>query len=70
VILLAVALLALVVVGVAGVVVMGVWESRTSAAAPARPALMEVLDEVLADHPEATTAARPVRALRAVLAAA
>ncbi|MBC3761707.1 hypothetical protein ACUN7V_07825 [Quadrisphaera oryzae] len=67
-ILLAVALLALVVVGVVGVVAVGVWESRTSAAAPARPALVEVLDEVLADRPETYEAPRPVRALRAVLA--
>lgn len=69
-ILLAVALLALVVVGVLGVVAMGLWESRTSAAAPARPALLAVLDEVRAAQPEAVPAPRPVRALRAVLTGA
>ncbi|PWJ48653.1 hypothetical protein SAMN06264364_12934 [Quadrisphaera granulorum] len=69
-ILLAVALLLLVVVGVLGVVALGAWEARTFAAAPARPALLAVLDEARAAQPEGVEAPRPVRALRSVLTAA
>lgn len=81
VILIAAALLVLVVAGVAGLVAMGVWESRMAESAPRRGALLLVADEVLAARRAAAPAAptggadeapvrvlRPVRALRAALA--
>lgn len=80
VILIASALLVLVVAGVAGLVAMGVWESRMAEGAPRRGALLLVADEVLAarrasssgpsSEPSAEAPARalrPVRALRAAL---
>lgn len=77
VILIAAALLVLVVAGVAGLVAMGVWESRMAESAPRRGALLLVADEVLAARRASDAepaleapgrALRPVRALRAALA--
>ncbi|MBF5080333.1 hypothetical protein [Quadrisphaera sp. INWT6] len=75
-ILIAAALLVLVVAGVAGLVALGVWESRMAESAPRRGALLVAADELLAARraggetvAEAPARAlRPVRALRAALA--
>ena len=75
-ILLAAALLVLVAAGLAGLVALGVWESRMAVDAPRDGALLLLANEVVsarraaAAEGEAAGAAvaRPVRALRAVFA--